>query len=178
MKFIKTLLLSMFTLTMAAQTVAKKTPLTDQELKRWSHLDLEKDSIPGMSVDKVYSEFLKNKKSTKVIVAVVDSGVDIDHEDLKPVIWTNKKEIPNNGKDDDKNGYVDDVHGWNFLGESNNENLEMTRVLKKADDGSEVYKKALADYTAKLAEVKDLKENLDVLLKADKAVRETLKNDN
>ena len=52
----------MFTLTMSAQIVAKKAPLTDQELKRWSHLDLEKDSIPGMSVDKVYSEFLKNKK--------------------------------------------------------------------------------------------------------------------
>jgi subtilisin family serine protease len=178
MKFIKILLLSMFTLTISAQIVAKKTPLTDQELKRWSHLDLEKDSIPGMSVDKVYSEFLKNKKSKKVIVAVVDSGVDIDHEDLKAVIWTNKKEIPNNGKDDDKNGFVDDVHGWNFLGESNNENLEMTRVLKKADDGSEVYKKALADYTAKLADANDLKENVDVLLKADKAVRETLKNDN
>ena len=58
MKFIKILLLSMFTLTMSAQIVAKKAPLTDQELKRWSHLDLEKDSIPGMSVDKVYSEFL------------------------------------------------------------------------------------------------------------------------
>ena len=178
MKFIKILLLSMFTLTMAAQTVAKKTPLSDQELKRWSHLDLEKDSIPGMSVDKAYSEFLKNKKSTKVIVAVVDSGVDIDHEDLRAVIWTNKKEIPNNGKDDDKNGFVDDVHGWNFLGESNNENLEMTRILKKADDGSEVYKNALADYTEKFAEVKDLKENIDVFLKADKAVREALKNDN
>ena len=58
----------MFTLTMAAQTVAKKTPLTDQELKRWSHLDLEKDSIPGMSVDKAYSEFLKNKKNQNVHV--------------------------------------------------------------------------------------------------------------
>lgn len=168
----------MFTLTISAQIVAKKTPLTDQELKRWSHLDLEKDSIPGMSVDKVYSEFLKNKKSTNVIVAVIDSGVDIDHEDLKAIIWTNKKEIPNNGKDDDKNGFVDDVHGWNFLGESNNENLEMTRILKKADDGSEIYKKALADYTSKLADANDLKENVDVLLKADKAVRETLKNDN
>ena len=178
MKFIKILLLSMFTLTMSAQIVAKKAPLTDQELKRWSHLDLEKDSIPGMSVDKVYSEFLKNKKSTKVIVAVVDSGVDIDHEDLKAVIWTNKKEIPNNGKDDDKNGFVDDVHGWNFLGKSNNENLELVRILKKADDGSEVYKNALADYTEKFADVTDLKENLDVLMKADKTVRETLKNDN
>ena len=55
-------------------------------------------------------------KATNVIVAVIDSGVDIEHEDLKNVIWVNKKEIPNNGIDDDKNGYNDDIHGWNFLG--------------------------------------------------------------
>ncbi|MDN3678482.1 S8 family peptidase [Flavobacterium paronense] len=182
MKGLQLLLISMFSLTLFAQETSqpftKKSPLTEQQLKRWSHLDLEKDSIPGMSVDKTYTELLKNKKSTKVIVAVVDSGVDINQEDLKAVIWTNKKEIPNNKKDDDKNGFIDDVHGWNFLGDSNNENLEMTRVLKKADDGSQVYKNALADYTAKLADANDLKENVDVLLKADKAIREALKKDN
>jgi len=182
MKFIKILLLSLFSLTMFAQTasnpLAKKAPLTDQELKRWSHLDLEKDSIPGMSVDKAYTELLKGKKGVKVIVGVIDSGVDINQEDLKPSIWTNKKEIPNNGKDDDKNGFVDDVHGWNFLGNSNNENLELTRLLKKADDGSDTYKKALADYNAKLAEANDFKENVDVLLNADKTVRDFLKKDN
>ncbi len=176
------LLLSLFSLSIYAQQptpdYSKKTTLTDEQLKRWSHLDLEKDSIPGMSVDKAYTELLKNKKGVNVIVAVVDSGVDIDQEDLKPVIWTNEKEIPNNGKDDDKNGFVDDVHGWNFLGNSNNENLEMTRILKKADDGSETYKRALADYNAKLADLKDTKENVDVLLKADKAIREFLKKDN
>lgn len=161
-----------------SQNFTKKASLTDQELKRWSHLDLEKDSIPGMSVDKAYSELLKGKKGVKVIVGIVDSGVDISQEDLKSVIWTNKKEIPNNGKDDDKNGFIDDVHGWNFLGDSNDENLELTRLLKKKDDGSETYKKALADYTAKLAEANDYKENIDVLLKADKAVREFLKKDN
>lgn len=182
MKFIKIFVLSMFSLTMFAQTAvnpsAKKSPLTDQELKRWSHLDLEKDSIPGMSVDKAYTELLKNKKSTKVIVAVVDSGVDTNQEDLKTVIWTNKKEIPNNGKDDDKNGFIDDVHGWNFLGDSNNENLEMVRILKKGDDGSETYKRALADYTANLKDIQESKENVDVILNADKIVRESLKNDN
>jgi cell wall-associated protease len=176
------LLLSLFSLSIYAQQptpdYSKKTTLTDEQLKRWSHLDLEKDSIPGMSVDKAYTELLKNKKGVNVIVAVVDSGVDIDQEDLKPVIWTNEKEIPNNGKDDDKNGFVDDVHGWNFLGNSNNENLEMTRILKKADDGSETYKRALADYNAKLADLKDTKENVDVLLKADKAIREFHKKDN
>jgi subtilisin family serine protease len=182
MKFIKIIVLSMFSLSVFAQqssqNFTKKAPLTDQELKRWSHLDLEKDSIPGMSVDKAYSELLKNKKGVKVIVGIVDSGVDINQEDLKPSIWTNKKEIPNNGKDDDKNGFVDDVHGWNFLGNSNNENLEMTRLLKKGDDGSETYKKALADYNAKLQEANDYKENVDVILKADKTIRDFLKKDN
>jgi len=180
MRILHFLLLSMFSLSMyaqPAQNYTKKTPLTDDQLKRWSHLDLEKDSIPGMSVDKAYAELLKNKKGAKVIVAVIDSGVDIDHEDLKPVIWTNTKEIPNNGKDDDKNGFVDDVHGWNFLGESNNENLEMVRIIKKGDDGSEMYKRALADYTKNLEEIKESKENVDVLLNADKKVREALKND-
>lgn len=181
MRILHFLLLSMFSLSMyaqPAQNYAKKAPLTDDQLKRWSHLDLEKDSIPGMSVDKAYAELLKNKKGSKVIVAVIDSGVDIDHEDLKPVIWTNAKEIPNNGKDDDKNGFVDDVHGWNFLGESNNENLEMVRIIKKGDDGSEIYKKALADYTKNLEEINDAKANVDVLLNADKKIREELKKEN
>ena len=177
MRGLQLLLAALFSLSVTAQNYTKNAPLTDTELKRWSHLDLEKDSIPGMSVDKAYAELLKNKKSSKVIVAVIDSGVDIDHEDLKSVIWTNKKEIPNNGKDDDKNGYIDDVHGWNFLGDSNAENLEMTRILKKKDDGSEVYKRALADYTKELEEVKDLKENVDVLLNADKKVAAALKKE-
>ena len=90
----------------------KVSELTEAEKQNWGHLDLEKDTIPGMSVDKAYSEIIKNKKGVKVIVAVIDSGIDIDHEDLDGVIWANKDEIPNNGKDDDNNGYVDDIHGW------------------------------------------------------------------
>lgn len=182
MKILNILLLSMFSLSIYAQETnpnfTKKAPLTDQELKRWSHLDLAKDSIPGMSVDKAYTELLKNKKGTKVIVAVVDSGVDIDHEDLKSAIWTNAKEIPNNGKDDDKNGFIDDVHGWNFLGDSNNENLELTRILKKGDDGSEIYKRALADYDVEYKDALEAKENVDVLLKADKTIGDFLQKDN
>lgn len=174
------LLTAMFSLSIYAQQpiVGKKTPLTEQQLKRWSYLDLEKDSIPGMSVDKAYTELLKNKKSTKVIVGVIDTGVDINHEDLKSVIWTNKKEIPNNGKDDDKNGFVDDVNGWNFLGDSNNENLELVRILKKGDDGSETYKRALADYNENLKDISESKETVDILVDADKMIRQTLKNDN
>jgi subtilisin family serine protease len=109
--------------------VAKKGKLTEIQLKRWSHLDLDKDSIPGMSVDKVYSELLKGKKGVPVIVGIVDSGVDIEHEDLESVVWTNKKEIAGNGIDDDKNGYIDDIHGWNFLGNITKENYEYERII-------------------------------------------------
>ena len=92
----------------------------------------------GMFTDKAYG-LLKSKKSQTVIVAVIDSGVDIEHEDLKGKIWVNSGEIPNNKIDDDKNGYVDDVHGWNFLGNAKGENLdaaclEKTRILKALMD--------------------------------------------
>ena len=130
----------------------KINPIKDSDLQRWSHLDLVKDTVPGMSVDKAYSELLKGKKGVKVIVGVIDSGVDIDHEDLKSVIWTNTKEIAGNGIDDDKNGYIDDIHGWNFLGDTSKENLEMTRIVKKGDDGSALYKEAKADLEKQLQE--------------------------
>jgi cell wall-associated protease len=117
---------------------------------------------------------LPEKKSTKVIVGVIDSGVDISHDDLKSVIWTNKKEIAGNGIDDDKNGYADDVHGWNFLGESNNENLELVRMLKKPDDGSDAYKAAVADYEKKNQKMLKNKFQVDFIVAADKNVREYL----
>lgn len=108
----------------------KVAELTETQKKNWGHLDLIKDTIPGMSVDKAYDEIIKNKKGKTVVVAVLDSGMDLEHEDLKGVLWTNSGEIPNNGKDDDGNGYVDDIHGYNFLGGSYNEQLEYVRMLR------------------------------------------------
>lgn len=89
----------------------------------------------GMETEKAYKK-LKKRKSETVIVAVIDSGVDIEHEDLKGKIWTNSKEIAGNGIDDDNNGYIDDIHGWNFLGNAKGENidganLEKTRIYRE-----------------------------------------------
>jgi cell wall-associated protease len=113
------------------ETPLKITELTDVQLKGWGGADLVEDTIPGMSVNKAYTEIIKKNRGKQVIVAVIDSGVDIEHEDLDGVIWTNKDEIPNNNKDDDNNGYVDDIHGWNFLGDAVEENMEYVRILKK-----------------------------------------------
>lgn len=132
----------------APLNVKKVAPLKEIELKRWSHLDIINDTIPGMSVDRAYAEILKDKKGVKVIVGIVDSGVDIEHEDLKSVLWTNPKEIPGNGIDDDKNGYVDDMHGWNFLGDITKENLEYERIIKNknlVDEGTYQEAKKLND---------------------------------
>jgi subtilisin family serine protease len=155
--------------------VAKKGALTENELKRWSHLDLDKDSIPGMSVDRVYSELLKGKTSTLVIVGIVDSGVDIEHEDLKSVIWTNKKEIPGNKIDDDKNGYVDDIYGWNFLGNSTKENYEYERIIKNKKLVDEAtYLKAKAINDKKIEEANQTKFQIELALNGTKKADETL----
>lgn len=152
----------------------KTTPVAENDLQRWSHLDLVKDTLPGMSVDKAYKELLKGKKGQKVIVGIVDSGVDINHEDLKAVIWTNPKEIAGNGIDDDKNGYIDDMHGWNFLGNAVHEQLEMTRIVKKGP-GTPDYDKAKAELEEELKGIQPQKQQLDFILNAEKTVATFLK---
>ncbi len=155
----------------------KTTPLKEKDLQRWSHLDLVKDTVPGMSVDKAYAEVLKGKKATKVIVGIVDSGVDINHEDLKSVIWTNPKEIAGNNIDDDKNGYIDDIHGWNFLGDAVHEQLEMTRIVKKGPNTPD-YERAKAKLEEDIKGLQQDKQQLDMILNAEKAIKSHLKKDN
>ncbi len=91
----------------------------------WHYLDYKTDGYRGISLQQAY-DLLKNKKSTPVIVAVIDSGIDTLQPDLKPVLWKNPKEIPDNRIDDDGNGLVDDYYGWNYLGSANGENLAMS----------------------------------------------------
>ena len=106
----------------------------------WQTLDPKKDKIYGVGSEEAYKT-LGSKASKTVIVAVIDSGVDPNHEDLKEVIWKNEKEIPDNGIDDDKNGYIDDINGWSFLGGKNgdidNEASELTRIVQK---GNKIFK--------------------------------------
>lgn len=92
--------------------------------KDWHLADLKENGVYGISLEKAYQELLKGKTpKKKVVVAVIDSGIDTLHEDLQSVIWTNTKEIPGNAIDDDKNGYPDDVHGWNFIGGKDGSNV-------------------------------------------------------
>ena len=133
----------------------------------WQNKDLKQDNTAGVSVRKAYLEFLKDKKAKKtVVVAVIDSGVDVEHEDLQGKIWTNKKEIPGNKIDDDKNGYVDDIHGWSFLGGSNGENineenLEFTRIVKRGEKDNPLYAAAKKEYDTELKSKKATLESLE-----------------
>lgn len=103
--------------------------------KGWHLMDWETNKLHGISLKKAYDLLQqKNKKAQQVIVAVLDSGVDTAHEDLKDILWKNPKEIPGNGIDDDKNGYIDDVYGWNFLGGPNGKSLK-----KAGDERARVY---------------------------------------
>ena len=119
-------------LLLLALLLSSVTIFAQEAPNNWWDLDRTDNSYPGVSATKALN-YLQGKKGQTVVVAVIDSGVDIEHEDLKDIIWTNPGEIAGNGIDDDGNGYVDDVHGWNFIGGKdgrnvNGENLEIVRI--------------------------------------------------
>ncbi|PWG79876.1 S8 family peptidase [Pararcticibacter amylolyticus] len=182
MKFIQRLLL----LTILLPYIAGAQP-KDKPKDNWQNLDLIQDGVFGVSTEKAYNELLKGKKGKTVVVAVIDGGVDTQHEDLKSVMWTNAKETPGNKADDDKNGYVDDVHGWNFLGSPTYsvryDNMEVVRLLRKYQDKYaavlnttplsrderkefNLYKKMVTDYMGKLENARVGFENVSILRKS------------
>ena len=157
----------------------------DEPKDNWQNLDLQRDGVMGISTEKAY-ELLKGKKSTTVIVAVIDGGVDEEHEDLKPVIWKNTAEIAGNNKDDDKNGYSDDMYGWNFIGSSvgnvRYDNLEVVRLVRTLQDKYSAvvnstplseedrkeftqYKRMVTDYMTRLDNARRGYEGLSVIKK-------------
>ena len=162
--------------------IQKKEALSEHQLQYWHLLDIVADSIPGMSVLKSYDEILMQKEGKKVVVAIIDSGVDIGHPCLNESIWINRDEIPDNGRDDDNNGYVDDIHGWNFLGNAEKENLEIVRLLKKSPQQSQEYIEYKAIVDSKIAELDPQINMIDTMYKdvksADSIVQKVLGSPN
>ena len=135
----------------------------------WYQLDRSESGYYGISLDKAY-QFLKDRKPKTVVVAVIDSGVDTTQEDLKPVLWHNPREIPGNGLDDDHNGYVDDIYGWNFIGGKDGKNLHQDSY-----EGARVYWRLHAKYGDQLPDTSsmkpdDKKEYYEYLIAKDKVV--------
>lgn len=168
--FRKSLLLAGALLALPMSVWAWESPndTTDKTPNNWYHLDKGEDQWVGVSTEKAYRELLAGRTSLPVVVAVLDGGVEVEHEDLNDNIWVNEDEIPGNGIDDDNNGYIDDVHGWNFLGGKDGKNvdgapLELTRLYRQlkgkydAASPENLSKKEAAEY----ALYKDLKEKYD-----------------
>ena len=136
----------------------------------WFNLDYKTDGVMGISTEKTYKTLLKGRKSTPIIVGVLDGGVDVYHEDLKDVVWINVKDSLANGIDNDGNGYINDKYGWNFIGNADGkdvqfDNLELTRQLRVLDkkfanitaatELNETDRKAFASYQKMLAKYKN-----------------------
>jgi len=126
-----------FSFTQAQESkVTAVDPKEDKDLMTWYHKDFTSSKVYGVNTENAY-KYLESKglKPKTVLVGVLDSGVQVDHPGLLKNIWSNPNEVPNNGKDDDGNGYIDDIHGWNFIGGKNGDidvdNMEVTRVVAK-----------------------------------------------
>lgn len=166
LKTLAVLSIGLFAMGCSSSALIKGTPLTYQgtqervselstfQSQRWGHLDLLRDTVPGMSVDRAYSELIKKKKGAPLVLAVIDSGIDLHHEDLKDVLWVNPGEKAGDGIDNDGNGYIDDIHGYNFLGESYREQMEFTRILRLKLGDEAHQKKAQEELDSKLPEAK------------------------
>ena len=154
-----------------------------QDLPEWALLDPDKDGYEGTRTETLfqYIQTMDIKQEPEsVIVAVMDTGIDIEHPALKNNIWYNLTEV--NGipdVDDDGNGYVDDFYGWSFLGNVRNLSLEVTREMVRLKKGNvspndNYYKKVKEEYETRKNEeedyydmikstVKEVKEAVDVL---------------
>lgn len=191
----------LYTLAILALPFVSSAQSTEDEspVANWQNLDLKSDGVFGISTEKAYKDIIKGKKSSPIIVAVIDGGIDIEHEDLKKVLWVNQKEIPGNGIDDDKNGYVDDVHGWNFIGSPkaniHYDNMEVIRLVNKLEPKYaaalnttpfteeerkefQTYKKVVTDYMAKLQSAQMGLQNTTMIKKYLDEITAKIGNDN
>ena len=167
----------------AKNGIEKSDSSQTKKFDHWHLKDFQSDGLPGISLDKLYEELIEDRKGKQIIVAIIDTEIDINHEDLKDFIWINNDELPNNGIDDDNNGYVDDVNGWNFIGNNDGRNLicsnfSFTRKLKElapifnGKTGKEVgidtlnfkiYQRALRDHQTMKTQLKEDYEYVEFL---------------
>lgn len=139
--------------------------------KDWFNDNIADNKVVGASIDQTYEYLLEGKEATEIIVAVIDSGVDVEHEDLQGSIWVNEDEIPNNGIDDDNNGYIDDINGWSFISgpeeDVTYDNLEFTRIYKslksrfEKKSEKEISKEDKKDFARYLVMEKQYKDRLE-----------------
>lgn len=198
MNFISKILYSAFLLSAPFFSIAQSDK--DEKPKdNWQNLDLKEDGVFGISTEKAYKELLKGKKSTPVIVAVIDGGIDEEHEDLKKIMWVNTKEIPGNGIDDDNNGYIDDINGWNFIGSAkaniHHDNMELIRLINKYQPKYasalnstpfnekerkefQLYQKLVTDYMAKLQSAQMGLQNTKMIKKYLDEITSSMNNQN
>lgn len=152
----------------------------EQKHLNWYNLHPNSDNVMGTGTNLLWAELLPNRVPRKtIIVAVIDSGIDIDHDDLKESIWVNEDEIPNNQIDDDSNGFVDDVHGWNFIGNHkgeniNYENMEFTRIYRAGPSHPD-FDRAKKAYLAEVEKRKTEKAGIENFEKAYLSAKYTIK---
>lgn len=136
MNKMKRILIAAVFLTGLSFTFSQETKEEDKDLKTWYHKDFSATKVYGVNTENAYKFFeSKGLKPKSVVVGVIDSGVEVDHPGLVKNMWKNVNEVPNNGKDDDGNGYTDDIYGWNFIGGKNGDvdvdNTEVARIVKQ-----------------------------------------------
>ncbi|MEN1783550.1 MAG: S8 family serine peptidase [Bacteroidota bacterium] len=155
--------------------------------ENWWHKDLEKDSIPGIGLERTYAELIGDAEGKPVVVAVLDTKIDIAHLDFKGMFWSNSDEIDTNGLDDDNNGFVDDIHGWNFLGNPQGDEVpyqlaEIVRVIRRFKEtyGDEVEKAPKTILQTYLKAQKELEEERksyqDYIVYLDSAAQQYARN--
>ena len=171
-QFVRSLLSVAFTALFFVTAMAQSQESSDGTPRNWFVLDPSESKVQGLSVDKAYTFLAEKKRTSKpVIVAVIDSGVDINHEDLQGKIWINEDEIDGNGIDDDNNGYIDDRYGWNFIGgkdgnveaDTHEMTREYVRLSKKFEgmDEKSIKKKDREEYDYYLKVKKDFEETYE-----------------
>ncbi|MEN7547219.1 S8 family peptidase [Rapidithrix thailandica] len=168
MKCIFNLSIFLFIFTVSAKGQNKTLDELNLKYLNWYNQDLARDRFAGTSVNKAYEQILNDSSQfgKTIIVAVIDGGVNIEHEDLKGRIWVNEDEIPGNNIDDDHNGYIDDIHGWNFIGNQNGENIhyenfEYTRIIKKNNKHDPSYIRAKKIHHSELAKKQEEKQKIN-----------------